>query len=109
MSHLIKIYAVCKSSYFYLWYFKELSKYLCLLRKICKHCRCGPEDHDLTDEDDRDKQPTKPLFENHYDNVRDLSSRLHKLNIDDPAVQSEIVTPENDIIIHRIIAENLVS
>lgn len=76
-------------------------------RKICKHCRCGPEDHDLTDEDDRDKQPTKPLFENHYDNVRDLSSRLHKLNIDDPAVQSEIVTPENDIIIHRIIAENL--
>ena len=78
-------------------------------RKICKHCRCGPEDHDLTDDDDREKQPIKQLHENHYDNVLDLSSRLHKLNIDDPAVQSEIVTPENNIIIHRIIAENLVS
>ena len=76
--------------------------------KFCKHCRCGPEDHDLTDEDDRDGQSSKQLHENHYDNVRDLSSRIHKLNIDDPAVQSEIVTPENDIIIHRIIAENLV-
>ena len=82
---------------------------LFICRKICKHCRCGPEDHDLTDEDDRERQPAKQLLENHYDNVRDLSSRLHKLNIDDPAVQSEIVTPENDIIIHRIIAENLVS
>ena len=78
-------------------------------RKICKHCRCGPEDHDLTDDDDRDKHPINQPQENHYDNVCDLSSRLHKLNIDDPAVQSEIVTPENDIIIHRIIAENLVS
>ena len=83
--------------------------HLFYFRKICKHCRCGPEDHDLTDDDDRDKQPINSHLENHYDNVCDLSSRLHKLNIDDPAVQSEIVTPENDIIIHRIIAENLVS
>ncbi|XP_052781758.1 testin-like isoform X2 [Mya arenaria] len=69
-------------------------------RKICKHCRCGPEDHDLTDEDDRQlsRKPRDP---------RELSTRIHKLNIDDPAVQSEIVTPENDLVIHRIVSENL--
>lgn len=76
-------------------------------RKICKHCRCGPEDHDLTDEDDREKQPMKLLLDDRHGNA--LSSRLHKLNIEDPAIQSEIVTPENDLVIHRIIAENLVS
>ncbi|KAL4226346.1 Prickle-like protein 2 [Mactra antiquata] len=76
-------------------------------RKICKHCRCGPEDHDLTDDDDREKQPIKFQIGDGHSNPRDLSSRLHKLNIDDPTVQTEIVTPENDLVIHRIVAENL--
>lgn len=50
----------------------------------------------------------KLILEGQHNNARELSSRLHKLNIEDPAVQSEIVTPENDLVIHRIVAENLV-
>ena len=82
--------------------------YLSFIRKICKHCRCGPEDHDLTDDDDKDKHPMNLVFDGNHSIARELSSRLHRLNIEDPAVQSEIVTPENDLVIHRIVAENLV-
>ncbi|KAK3594803.1 hypothetical protein CHS0354_037812 [Potamilus streckersoni] len=75
-------------------------------RKICKHCRCSREDHDLQDDSDSEKQPINFLFDSHHD-VSDLSSRLQRLGFDDPSVPSQILTPENDIVIHRIISENL--
>ncbi|XP_069141549.1 testin-like [Argopecten irradians] len=78
-------------------------------RKVCKHCRCSREDHDLQPPDERDSQPINLLFDSlpRHGDQSDLLQRLERLNLDDSAALTQICGPDNDVVLARIISENL--
>lgn len=80
--------------------------------KICKNCRCPKEDHDLPTSDDADFRPISLLFDSNMtprDGTSDWMTLLGKLSIHDPAGLAQMCSPQTDIVISRLISENMVS
>ncbi|KAJ8301090.1 hypothetical protein KUTeg_020077 [Tegillarca granosa] len=79
-------------------------------RKVCKHCRCPREDHDLQPtEDTTARQPINLLYDSlprHGDKM-DLQRRMERLSMHDPSTHADICSPDNDIVLSRIVSENL--
>ncbi|ESO95663.1 hypothetical protein LOTGIDRAFT_116524, partial [Lottia gigantea] len=64
-------------------------------RKICKHCRCPQEDHDIQTDRDRDFRPISLLFDSTFsatDSKSDWLAKFEKLNLQDPAVMMKMQT-----------------
>lgn len=101
-------------------------------RKICKHCRCSREDHDLHGNESDDGQPIGMLLDSiprptgsvHYETL--IPSPLNSVSstatpdcrldgnsgtayVDDPRTLTDIYGSETDVVLSRVISENIVS
>ncbi|XP_050412989.1 testin isoform X2 [Patella vulgata] len=79
-------------------------------RKVCKHCRCPQEDHDIQADRERDFRPISLLFDSTFsstDGKSDWMAKFEKLNLQDPRVMMQMCAPQQDMVISRLISENL--
>lgn len=101
-------------------------------RKICKHCRCSREDHDLHGNESDDGQPIGMLLdsiprptgsvhvisEQRIPDVQNCVTSITSNNcrvsgstgtayVDDPKTLTDIYGSETDIVLSRVIAENI--
>lgn len=104
-----------------------------LFRKICKNCRCSREDHDLHGNESDDGQPIGMLL----DSIPRPTSNIHPMTrppisdfqtpvspvstngrfsgnsgtayVDDPRTLTDIYGSETDVVLSRVISENIVS
>ncbi|BFZ10496.1 hypothetical protein BsWGS_13535 [Bradybaena similaris] len=82
-------------------------------RKICKNCRCLAEDHDMPSCQQRDYRPMSLLFQScdsilpPTDPKLDWGARFQKLSITDPGDLSQLKAPQNDVVLTKLISENM--
>ncbi|KAL8622064.1 hypothetical protein ACOMHN_056549 [Nucella lapillus] len=88
-------------------------------RKVCRHCRCPQEDHDLPTSEDADFRPISLLFDSTMSGGPaggpggrgggggDWMARLEKLSLQDPGGLAQMCSPQNDVVISRLISENM--
>ncbi|CAG5133088.1 unnamed protein product, partial [Candidula unifasciata] len=82
-------------------------------RKICKNCRCLAEDHDMPSCQQRDCRPMSMLFQScesippPSDSKPDWTAKFQKLSIIDPGDLTQITVPQNDVVMSKLISENV--
>ncbi|BFZ08120.1 hypothetical protein BsWGS_11159 [Bradybaena similaris] len=82
-------------------------------RKICKNCRCLAEDHDMPSCQQRDCRPMSMLFQSCEsippppDSKPDWTAKFQKLSIIDPGDLTQITAPQNDVVMTKLISENV--
>ncbi|XP_067684497.1 testin-like [Haliotis asinina] len=78
-------------------------------RKVCKNCRCPQDDHDVPMDREQDFRPISLLFDTVFspDAKSDWMDRFEKLNLQDPKVLAQLCSPQNDVVISKLISENL--
>lgn len=80
-------------------------------RKVCRNCRCSVDDHDIqTPVEQNGREPINLLLDSipRQGSQQDILERLEKLNVDDYDTLTQIAGPEHDIVLSRIISENMV-
>ena len=107
---------------------------VCFCRKICNHCRCLAEDHDLPSCQQRDCRPMSMLFQSSpsprdpassspspspysppsppcpAQRPSDWSTQFEKLSLVDPPDHlTQLKPPQNDVVLTKLISENVVS
>ncbi|XP_052061708.1 testin-like [Mytilus californianus] len=81
-------------------------------RKVCRNCRCSVDDHAIQPSTESNgREPINLLLDSipRQGTQRDLLERLERLNVDDYDTLSHITDPEHDIVLSRIISENMKS
>ncbi|KAK3764532.1 hypothetical protein RRG08_040553 [Elysia crispata] len=100
-------------------------------RKICNHCRCLAEDHDLPSCQQRDCRPMSMLFQSSLsprdpassspspsplappsppspvERPSDWSTQFEKLSLVDPGDLTQLKPPQNDVVLTKLISENV--
>lgn len=89
----------------------QLFKSFSFFRKVCRNCRCSVDDHAIQPTaESNGREPINLLLDTipRQGSQRDLLERLERLNVDDYDTLSHITDPEHDIVLSRIITENMV-